>query len=128
MNSNPELTRATSGSAGYDLLATSGCTLQPGQRQLIGTGVHYVIPDGFVAIIKPRSGLAVKYGLDVLAGVCDADYRGEVKVCLINHGQEPCVINSGDKIAQMILTRFHAFDNEKRGDLVRGDGGFGSTG
>jgi dUTP pyrophosphatase len=128
MNSNPQLMRATTQSAGYDLQSTDDMVvLVPGQRRLFPTGVTYNIKPGYVAIIKPRSGMAVKYGIDVLAGVCDADYQGEIKVCLINHGDEPIYINKGDRIAQLILVEHGVFANELRSHTTRADGGFGST-
>jgi dUTP pyrophosphatase len=89
------------------------------------------MPDGYYAEIRPRSGLAVKHGIDTLAGVIDSDYRGEVKVVLINHHQEDFTVSAGDRIAQLVF-RKHEAPNimlvDELGDSVRGAGGFGSTG
>lgn len=109
-------------------------TLMPGRRHVFGTGLRIAIEDeGWYARIAPRSGLAVKHGIDVLAGVVDADYRGELMVCLINHGEYPFVVNNGDRIAQLI---FESADRacielvtaQGIGTTARGTGGFGSTG
>jgi dUTP pyrophosphatase len=107
--------------------------LAPGERALVPTGLSIALPPGFEAQIRPRSGLAVKHGVTVLntPGTIDADYRGEIKVVLINHGQEPFTIERGMRIAQMVVAQ-HAFVNwevvQSLGDTVRGAGGFGSTG
>ena len=123
-------TRGTLNSAGYDLTSTVDCLLYPGERALIATGlaVDLVYKTG---VIKPRSGLAVKYGIDVMAGVIDSDYRGEIKVCLINHGFEEFRVLAGDRIAQLVIfpTCFHDFlEVDLLDDTDRGEGGFGSTG
>ncbi len=108
-------------------------TLHPGQRLLIPTGLFIALPEGFEAQIRPRSGLAFKHGITVLnsPGTIDADYRGEVKVLLINHGQEAFIINDGERIAQMVVAR-HERVEWNQTDLLeetkRGAGGFGSTG
>lgn len=123
--------------AGMDLHAdlTQGdadiITLEPGQRALIKTGVSVKIEPGFYGRVAPRSGLAYKHGIDVMAGVIDSDYRGDVGVILINHGDEDFQVFHGDRIAQMIITPHatsfpHLVNNLD--DTSRGDGGFGSTG
>ena len=126
---------ATEYSAGMDLEAAviESIILQPGERRLIETGFSMALPEGFEAQIRPRSGLAYKHGVTVLnaPGTIDADYRGEVKVLLINLGQEPFTIERGMRIAQMVIapfshTRWNKVENLE--DTVRGAGGFGSTG
>ena len=128
-------TYATEHSAGMDLSAAleEAIELAPGERMLIPTGLSMAMPDGYEAQIRPRSGLAIKYGVTVLntPGTIDADYRGEIKVCLINHGQEPFTIERGMRIAQMVIAR-HANVRWKKvkslDETDRGTGGFGSTG
>lgn len=123
--------QATPGSAGYDLCAVTGATIYPGQRLLIKTGLSLAIPDGMVGIIKPRSGLAVKHGIDVLAGVADADYRGELGVLLINHGEAPWQFKAGERVAQLVVLPCYHGACVEVGSLeetMRGDGGYGSTG
>jgi dUTP pyrophosphatase len=125
----------TVASAGMDLVAflDEPVTLNPHERALIPTGIHIGIPDGFEAEIRPRSGLAFRYGVTILntPGTIDSDYRGEVRVILINLGDKPFIVNNGDRIAQMV------FKNIVRGswevvetlpETERGEGGFGSTG
>ncbi len=127
---------ATSQSAGMDLTAAleEALELGPGDRALIPTGLSIALPKGFEAQVRPRSGLAVKYGVTVLntPGTIDADYRGEVKVILINHGKEPFTIKRGMRIAQMVVERFSHVNWEVVEELEkneeRGEGGFGSTG
>lgn len=129
----PEATVPTRGSedaAGFDLYSTVPRRLHPGQRQVIPTGLKCSMPAGYVGLIWPRSGMAVKHGADVLAGVVDADYRGEVMVALVNHGERNIDISPGDRVAQMLVQTV-ALDSEVVPDLDetgRGDGGFGSTG
>jgi dUTP pyrophosphatase len=125
----------TQHSAGVDLRAAIAerTTLAPGQRELIPTGLFIALPDGSEAQIRPRSGLAFKKGITVLnaPGTIDADYRGEVKVLLINLGQEYCDIEPGDRIAQMVFARYERAEFAvvaELDDTVRGIGGFGSTG
>jgi len=125
------------GASGLDLVAAidedAATIIAPGGRALVPTGLAMALPPGFEAQIRPRSGLAAKYGVTVLnsPGTIDADYRGEVKVILINHGDVPFEINRGDRIAQMVIgpvrqvLLVEADDLEETG---RGDGGFGSTG
>ena len=118
-------------SAGCDLSSTECYTLKPGERKLFKTGLSMAIPDSLYGRIAPRSGLAFKSGIDVMAGVIDEDYRGEVGVILINLGQEDKTIFVGDKIAQLILESYHTASFYWVDDLEatdRGSGGFGSTG
>lgn len=110
-------------------------TIQPGKRHVFSTGLKMGFCElGWYARIAPRSGLAVKQGIDVLAGVIDADYRGEIMVCLINHGEKPVTIKNGDRIAQLIFENADraeiniVSDEEDLGDTERGAAGFGSTG
>lgn len=122
-------------SAGMDIPANveSTISLQPGERQLIATGLYLEIPPGYEMQIRPRSGLALKHGITVLnsPGTVDADYRGEIKVLLINHGQEPFQISKGDRIAQMVLAKHEVISWEVTSNLnpsERGEGGYGSSG
>ena len=127
----------TSGSAGMDLRAAladdAPLTLAPGARVLVPTGLKIALEPGYEAQVRPRSGLALKHGLTCLnsPGTVDSDYRGEVGVILINHGQEPFVIRRGERIAQMVIARHEQADMVEVGSLdetARGAGGFGSTG
>jgi dUTP pyrophosphatase len=123
----------TAGAAGMDLRAAEAATLVPGARCLMPTGLAIALPQGFEAQVRPRSGLAVKHGVTVLnaPGTIDCDYRGEVKVPLINLGQEDFVIQRGDRIAQMVIapvTRIHWAETESLDETARGAGGFGSSG
>lgn len=127
----------TAGAAGMDLRAAvpadAPVLLAPGERALVPTGLAIQLPEGFEAQVRPRSGLAVKHGITVLnaPGTVDSDYRGEVKVPLVNHGQEPFAIGRGDRIAQMVIapvTRATLVEVATLDDTARGDGGFGSTG
>lgn len=127
--------RMTALSAGYDLAAAidQPIVLQPGERRLVPCGFAMALPPGYEAQIRPRSGLALKHGVTVLntPGTIDADYRGELKVCLVNLGQEPFCIEAGQRIAQMIIAEFAAPTLEVVEDLdatERGSGGYGSTG
>ena len=129
-------TYETNSSAGMDLrayLPDGSITLQPKQRVLVGTGLYFEIPEGYEVQIRPRSGLALKHGITVLnsPGTIDADYRGEIKVILINHGDEPFVIEHKMRIAQMVVTKYHRIQFKLVKELAsseRGSGGFGSTG
>ncbi len=121
------------GDAGLDLYAADTTTLRPGERALVPTGIALAIPEGFVGLVHPRSGLAVDHGLTVLnaPGTIDAGYRGEVKVLLINLGQDVAEIAHGQRIAQLLLMRIGLADVREVDLLdatVRGAGGFGSTG
>lgn len=125
----------TEGSAGMDLRADleAPVCLEPGQRSLIPTGLSIELPQGYEAQIRARSGLAVKQGIGLVNGVgtIDSDYRGEIKVALINWGQEPVTIQGGDRIAQMIIARYERItwkQADELGETERGDGGFGHTG
>jgi dUTP pyrophosphatase len=121
---------ATEGAAGADLRAAEAITLPPGHRAAVATGISVEIPPGHVGLVWPRSGLAVRQGIDTLAGVIDSDYRGEVKVVLVNHGEEPLAIAAGDRIAQLLVQPVaHArFTRAALAPTGRGAGGFGSTG
>jgi dUTP pyrophosphatase len=119
------------GAAGADLEASEETVIAPGARAAVPTGLYLEIPSGCVGLIWPRSGLAVKNGIDTLAGVVDSDYRGEVKVVLINHGAEPFTIRPGDRIAQILVQRIEQPRFVAASEIaptVRGAGGFGSTG
>jgi dUTP pyrophosphatase len=123
----------TPGAAGMDLRAAEDATLNPGARVLMPTGFAFALPDHHEAQVRPRSGLAVKHGVTVLnsPGTIDSDYRGEIKVPLINHGTADFVIKRGDRIAQMIVSAVaRAILHEVAGldDTARGDNGFGSSG
>ncbi len=125
----------TEGSAGMDIRAyiEEPVTLEPGKRALIPTGLFMEIPAGFEVQIRARSGLAVKYGIGLTNGIgtIDSDYRGEIKVSLINWGEDDFVINDSDRIAQMVVCRYEKADLEladELSDTVRGAGGFGHTG
>jgi dUTP pyrophosphatase len=129
-------TYATTQSAGMDLTAAleEAIEIGAGERALIPTGLSIALPLGFEAQIRPRSGLAINYGVTVLnsPGTIDADYRGEIKVILINHGQEPFTVQRGMRIAQMVVERYTHVNWEVVSELTeeteRGEGGFGSTG
>ena len=107
--------------------------IEPGSRALIPTGIYLEIPEGCEVQIRARSGLAVKYGIGLTNGIgtIDSDYRGEIRVSLINWGEEPFTVNNGDRIAQMVAARYERVELEKTGELSvteRGEGGFGHTG
>jgi len=124
-------TRATSGSAGYDLTAICDDTIEPGCRKLLPIGISIKLPEGVYGRIAPRSGLSVKKGIQVGAGVIDPDYTGEIHVLLFNQGSETFEIKTGDRIAQLILERFEFHEVRQVDSItetVRGSGGFGSTG
>lgn len=119
--------------AGMDLRAAEDAILPPAGRALVATGFAIALPQGFEAQVRPRSGLAAKHGVTVLnaPGTVDADYRGEVKVILINHGADAFAIKRGDRIAQMIVapvTRVSLSETASLSETTRGAGGFGSTG
>ena len=125
----------TQGASGVDISANikEDLTLATNESTLVPTGIAVSIPQGFEIQIRPRSGLAAKKGISVLntPGTIDADYRGEIKVILINHGNEPFIIRNGDRIAQMVVcpivqAKFEEVD--ELSDTERGSGGFGSTG
>jgi len=128
--------RMTEGSSGCDVCAAvdDKLVIQPGERVLVPTGFSFAIPNGFEVQVRPRSGLAYKHGITVLnaPGTIDADYRGEVKVLLVNFGKEPFTVERGDRIAQLIPAQvastmsFH--EKTEISDSERGAGGFGHTG
>jgi dUTP pyrophosphatase len=123
--------RAQSSDAGADLCAVEAFTLAPGERRLVPTGLAIEIPPGWYGRIAPRSGLAVRHGVDTLSGVVDAGYRGELRVLLINLGGEPVSFEAGARVAQLIIERAAACDfvwAEGLSETARGEGGFGSTG
>ena len=124
---------ATTGSAGLDLCAAAAHRIEPGERKLVGTGFAIALPSNCEGQIRPRSGLAARSGLTVLnaPGTIDADYRGEVKVLLINLGLEPVEILPGDRIAQLVVapvSRLRLVEVDDLPSTERGAGGFGSTG
>ena len=135
MGQQPLPAYATAQSAGMDLRANidSPITLRPMERRLIPTGLRIALPEGCEAQVRPRSGLALKHGITVLntPGTIDADYRGEVKVLLVNFSNDDFVINTGERIAQMVIARYEKADLEQLAELddtERGDGGYGHTG
>jgi dUTP pyrophosphatase len=124
---------ATEGAAGMDVVAAESVTLAPGARHAVATGVALAIPPGFEIQVRPRSGLALKHGISVpnTPGTIDSDYRGELKVILINHSDEPFAIARGDRVAQLVLAPVVQAAWDEVADLdetARGSGGFGSTG
>ena len=129
----PLPTYSTEFSAGIDLRAAEDAVLLPGERAGIPTGLFIELPDGYEAQVRPRSGLAIKNGITVInsPGTIDSDYRGEIRVLLVNLGSEAFSISPGDRIAQMVVapvTRISWTEEESLGASGRGDGGFGSTG
>ena len=125
----------TNGSSGMDLMAfiKNPISIKPGSSALIPTGISLAFPKEFEVQIRPRSGLAAKQSIGVLnsPGTIDSDYRGELKVIIFNHGEKEFIVNSDDRIAQMILTPILKIELEEVNELpetVRGSGGFGSTG
>ncbi|MBC8569012.1 dUTP diphosphatase [Mogibacterium sp. NSJ-24] len=125
----------TDGSAGMDIQAylKEPVELKPGMRALIPTGLFMEIPSGYEVQIRARSGLAVKYGIGLTNGIgtIDSDYRGEIKISLINWGQESFTVNDGDRIAQMVAAKYEKVSlkkTEKLSETERGRGGFGHTG
>lgn len=124
-------TRGSGGAVGYDLYSSDEIVVQPTHRALIGTGIAIVLPVGVYGRVAPRSGLTVKHGIHIGAGVIDPDYTGEVKVALFNLGDSPFEIKKGDRIAQLILERCETPDIREITEVSqtdRGSGGFGSTG
>jgi dUTP pyrophosphatase len=125
----------TKGSAGMDLRANieASITIKPLERAMVATGLSIALPDGYEAQVRPRSGLAAKKGVTVIntPGTIDADYRGEIKVILVNLSNEDFVIKDGERVAQMVIARFNQISWEPTDSLEeteRGSGGFGSTG
>ena len=124
-------TRGSAKSAGLDLYSIEEVTLAPGERAAVKTGLVVAIPEGFYGRIGPRSGLAVKHGIDTLAGIVDADYRGEILCAIINLGQETVTLKKGERIAQLIIESIITLEPvwaESLDETKRGAGGFGSTG
>ncbi len=126
---------ATEGSAGADLRAAveAPVTIEPGARQLVPTGLTIALPVGYEAQVRPRSGLALRHGVTVLnsPGTIDSDYRGEIGVILVNHGDVPFVVSRGDRMAQMVVAPVVQAtwqEVDQLDESARGDGGFGSTG
>ncbi|MGU3433341.1 dUTP diphosphatase [Actinomycetes bacterium M1A6_2h] len=130
----PMPTRAHDGDAGVDLTTTESVVIAPGERVVVGTGIAIALPMGTVGLVHPRSGLAAKTGLSVVntPGTVDAGYRGEIKVCLINHDREtPVELRRGDRIAQLLVQRVELVDFvevEALDETTRGSGGYGSSG
>lgn len=131
----PLPSRASRSAAGYDLRAAleEPLTLQPGDRIVVATGIALAIPEGWEGQVRPRSGLARRHGLTVLnaPGTIDADYRGEVMVLLVHHGDQPVTLERGERIAQLVPARVAEVEFEEVDELPdteRGSGGFGSTG
>src|SRR3954454_24652585 len=125
--------RATEHAAGLDVVAAEDVTLAPRQRHAVATGFAIAIPEGFEVQVRPRSGLALKHGINCLntAGTIDSDYRGEVKVILANLGGDPFEIRRGERIAQLVpapVLRANFVEVEALAETARGAGGFGSTG
>ena len=132
-NSLPEY--QTKQSAGLDLRAhtSENITLKPQERKLIGTGLYIALPEGYEAQIRPRSGLAFNHGITIInsPGTIDADYRGEIKIALINHSNEDFIIKNGDRIAQMIVAKYEQVSfllTDRLDQTERGEGGYGHTG
>ena len=125
----------TEGAAGFDISAylEEPMTLNPGERALVPTGLFFEVPEGYEAQVRARSGLAIKKGIGLVNGIgtVDSDYRGEIKVPLINWGTEPFVINNGERIAQVVITSYERVKIKlvsELSDTERGEGGFGHTG
>lgn len=125
----------TAGAVGLDLCAAieAQLTIAPGDRALVGTGWAIAIPEGFEGQVRPRSGLALNHGVTVLnsPGTIDPDFRGELRVLLVNHGREPFVVTRGDRIAQLVIaptTRAELVEMTELPATTRGGGGYGSTG
>ena len=134
-SNNPLPKYQTKQSAGVDLCAflSSDLVLKPNDRKLIGTGLHIALPEGYEAQIRPRSGLAFKHGITIInsPGTIDADYRGELKIALINHSNVDFVIKNGDRIAQMVISKYEQISftlNDSLDETERGEGGYGHTG
>ena len=124
-------TRANNDDAGWDLYSITARNIAPSQRVTIRTGISLEIPEEYVGLIWPRSGMSVKNGIDVLAGVVDSGYRGEIKVCLLNTSREWMDIKEGDRIAQILFQEVPHFQLQEVDILQnsdRGEGGFGSSG
>ena len=124
-------TKANEFDAGWDLYASEDAIIDPSKTELISTDISFAIPEGYVGLIWDRSGMAAKRGLHRFAGVIDSGYRGEVKVCLWNSSDKYCVINAGERIAQILFQEVPSFtmvEVNSLEDTDRGTGGFGSSG
>ncbi|MBI4919937.1 dUTP diphosphatase [Candidatus Azambacteria bacterium] len=122
---------ATKGDAGLDFYSAEDIVLKPGQRQAVNTGIKMEIPAGYVGLVWDKSGLALKNGIKTMAGVVDAGYRGEIKIVLINFGNEDFIVKKGFKIAQMLIQKIEEPTIEiveELSDSERSENGFGSTG
>jgi dUTP pyrophosphatase len=124
---------ATAGAAGMDVISAEDVTIAPGGRHAVATGLALAIPDGYEVQVRPRSGLALKHGISLpnSPGTIDSDYRGELKIIVINHGSEDFVFRRGDRVAQLVLapvTRAAWVEVSSLDETARGAGGFGSTG
>ena len=136
LDSNPDLplpAYATAGAAGMDVVAAEHVAIAPGARHAVATGLALAIPAGFEIQVRPRSGLALKHGVTVpnTPGTIDSDYRGELKVILINHGDAPFAVQRGDRVAQLVLapvTQAQWLEADELDETARGERGFGSTG
>jgi dUTP pyrophosphatase len=130
----PAPSYAHPGDAGADLMTTVDVTLAPGERVLVPTGIALALPEGYVGLVHPRSGLAARHGLSIVnaPGTVDAGYRGEIKVCLVNlDPREPVALRRGDRVAQLVVQRVEQAQFVEVDSLdasARGDGGYGSTG
>jgi dUTP diphosphatase len=130
----PLPSRQTAGAAGYDVAsAEADLVLDPGARRAVGTGLAFELPAGVEMQVRPRSGLALRYGITLpnAPGTIDPDYRGELKIILLNVGTEPVTIRRGDRIAQLVFSRFETprvVETDALRETERGAGGFGSTG
>ena len=134
-SNNPLPKYQTKQSAGLDLCAflDEELILKPMDRKLIGTGLYIALPEGFEAMIRPRSGMAFKHGITVInsPGTIDADYRGEIKIALVNLSQENFTIKNGDRVAQMVVNKYEQVSfnlTDSLEDTERGEGGYGHTG
>ncbi|WP_203335596.1 dUTP diphosphatase [Nocardioides limicola] len=122
------------GDAGADLMTAVDVRLEPGERALVPTGVALALPEGYVALVHPRSGLAARHGISIVntPGTIDSGYRGEIKVLLVNHDpRETVELRRGDRVAQLVVQRYttaHFVEVETLAESVRGEGGYGSTG
>ena len=126
-----EPSQANFSDAGYDLFSTEELNLKPFERSVVKTGIKLALPEGYYGRVAPRSGLAIKKGIDVLAGVIDSGYRGEIGVVLINLSSSDQTLNKGDKIAQLIIEKCYEVcfsEVSSLSDSDRGEGGFGSSG
>ncbi|MFY9280389.1 MAG: dUTP diphosphatase [Bacteroidia bacterium] len=134
-SNNPLPAYQTQQAAGADLMAflEEAIVIEPMDRVIVGTGLYIALPEGYEAMIRPRSGMAFKHGITVIntPGTIDADYRGEIKIALINLSKEAFTINNGDRIAQMVVNKYEKVTfkiTDRLGETERGSGGYGHTG